>query len=358
MTVNYDVVLSSPFPNYDFFAHRMRELCGELNLTFFPADKVWVSVFLEKLKQKEISVWVLLDLSNNQTASDDPFLMLAEEVKQQGGYVIDDPALTSKVAHKGYFHQIMLENDILVPETIVVSRKELDSFRVTEEVKDIVGTPFVVKPAWGDSSTGVILNCNSHYDVYKSAEQAPESDAFLIQRQVKPKVLGNYIGWFRMFHVINEVIPCWWSPVSHEYHLVSPAQRKTYKLGALARIMKDIARVSKMKFFTSEICLDVDNNFYTVDYINADPDMNPRSFYATGVPDEVVRHIVWVLVNEAMRYVMKGRGYFDAGLDGSELDFRVHQPEERRPRTSKSKSKAKAKANNKIKPESEVPESE
>ena len=209
MTVNYDIVLSSPFPNYDFFAHRMREFCGQLNLTFFPADKVWVNVFLEKLKEKEICVRVLLDLSNNQTEPEDPFLMLAEEVKKQGGYVIDDPAITSKVAHKGYFHQIMLENNILVPETIVVSRKEIDSFRVTEEVKDIVGTPFVVKPAWGDSSMGVILNCTSHYDLYKSAEQSPGSDAFLVQRQVKPKVLGNYMGWFRMFHIINEVIPCW-----------------------------------------------------------------------------------------------------------------------------------------------------
>ena len=42
MAVAYDIVLSSPFPNYHFFAHRMRELCGQLNLTFFMADQVWV----------------------------------------------------------------------------------------------------------------------------------------------------------------------------------------------------------------------------------------------------------------------------------------------------------------------------
>ena len=75
----YDFVLSSPFSNYDFFAHRMRELCGQLNHTFFPADEVWVTDFLKKLKKKEISVKVLLDLSNTQTDPKDPFLMLAEE---------------------------------------------------------------------------------------------------------------------------------------------------------------------------------------------------------------------------------------------------------------------------------------
>jgi hypothetical protein len=340
MPVYYDLVLSSPFPNYDFFAHRMRELCGQLNLTFFSADKVWVNDFLQKLQQREINVRVLLDLSNNQTVADDPYLMLAKEAKQQGGYVIDDPDITSVVAHKGLFHQIMLENNILVPETIIVSRRELENFKVTDEIKNVVGLPFVVKPAWGDSSVGVIIDGSSHYDIFKSAEQAPNSDAFLVQRQLKPKKLGNHIGWFRMFHIINEVIPCWWDPASHEYHLVTPAQYRYYNLAPLARIMRNIARVSKMKFFTSEICLDIDDYFYTVDYINADPDMNPRSFYATGVPDEVVRHIVWLTINEGMRFIMKKRGYFDVGLEGSdEGTYEQQQLGKRKPRKPKVKGK-------------------
>jgi len=90
MAVYYDIVLSSPFPNYDFFAHRMRELCGQLNLTCFVADKVWVNDFLQKLHQKEIAVRVLLDLSNNQTKEDDPYLLLAREAKRQKAYVIDE----------------------------------------------------------------------------------------------------------------------------------------------------------------------------------------------------------------------------------------------------------------------------
>jgi hypothetical protein len=318
--VYYDIVLSSPFPNYDFFAHRMRELCGQLNLTFFSVDKVWVNDFLHKIQRREIAVRVLLDLSNCQTIPDDSYLLLAKEVKQQGGYVIDDPDITSVVAHKALFHQIMLENHILVPETVIVSREELDNFKITDEIRTQVGVPFVVKPAWGDSSIGVIVDGNSHNDLLKSAEQAPNSDAFLVQRQLKPKRLGAHVGWFRIFHVIGQVISCWWDPTSYEYHLVTPSQRRYYNLAPLARIMKSIARVSKMKFFTSEICLDVDGHFYTVDYINADPDMNPRSFYASGVPDEVVRHIVWLLVNEGMRIIMKRYGYFDKDLGNAEVD--------------------------------------
>ncbi len=55
MAVAYDIVLSSPFPNYHFFAHRMRELCGQLNLTFFMADQVWVGDFLRKLQESGLA---------------------------------------------------------------------------------------------------------------------------------------------------------------------------------------------------------------------------------------------------------------------------------------------------------------
>ena len=119
--------------------------------------------------------------------------------------------------------------------------------------------------------------------------------------------MGNHVGWFRMFHICREVIPCWWNPITHEYQLVTPAEIRSYKLGPLRQIMRGIAQVSQMKKFTSEICLHEDGNFYAIDYVNADPDMNPRSFYPNGVPDEVVRHIV-----------KRGHGFFDDELVESE----------------------------------------
>ena len=85
--------------------------------------------------------------------------------------------------------------------------------------------------------------------------------------------------------------------------------------------MKGIARVSKMKKFTSEICLHEDGKFYAVDYVNADPDMNPKSFYPNGVPDEIVRHIAWLLFHEALRIVKRGHGFFDSELDEFDGDW-------------------------------------
>ncbi len=119
--------------------------------------------------------------------------------------------------------------------------------------------------------------------------------------------------------------------------MVTPAQLRYHRLAPLGRIMRDIARVSKMKFFTSEICLEEDGNFYVVDYVNADPDMNPRSYFADGVPDELVRHIVWMLIMDGRRVIMRKRGFFDSSLEASHTDrWEKQELAKRKPRARKS----------------------
>ena len=127
----------------------MMELCGQMGLTYFLVNELWVHESLEKLHNKELQVRVLLDMTAAQTDADDPFTLLAREVKNQKGYVIDDPDKVAQVAHKGYFHQILLDNNVPVPETIVVKRDDFDGFEVDDEVVRRVGLPFVVKAAWG-----------------------------------------------------------------------------------------------------------------------------------------------------------------------------------------------------------------
>lgn len=321
MGETYDVVISSPFPNYDFFAHRMMELCGQMGLTFFFVNDIWVHEFKDKLEKKELSVRVLLDLTADQGNPADPYGQLAREVKKQRGHVLDDPDRVAVVAHKGHFHEMLLQNLIPVPETVIIPKADIPDYKITEELVARVGSPFVVKPAWGDSGIGVVVNASTEADIKRSLREAPRSDAFLIQRQVTPKPLGSHFGWFRLYYMCGQVIPCWWNQTSHEYHLVTPGQVRHYKLRPLYSIVRGIAKTAKLKKFSCEVCLDVDGRFYAVDYVNADPDMNPRSFYANGVPDEVVRHIVWLLFTEAMRVVKRRQGFFDEDLAEAETGW-------------------------------------
>ena len=187
----YDVAIATPFSNYDFFAHRMMELCGQMGLTYFFVNELWVNEFMEKLVNKELQVRVLLDMTAAQTEEDDPFTMLAREVKRQKGYVIDDPDTVMQAAHKGYFHQVLEDNGVPVPETVIVLRDDIAAFDVDEDVVARVGLPFVVKPAWGDSGLGVVVDGYSKASLYKSAREAPNSDAFLLQRFVDPQQLAT-----------------------------------------------------------------------------------------------------------------------------------------------------------------------
>jgi hypothetical protein len=321
MAQTYDVVISSPFPNYEYFAHRMMDLCGQMGMTFFFVNDVWIKEFSEKLQNGEVEVRVLLDLTADQMNQDDPYTKLAYEVKRRNGYVLDDPERTAIVAHKGHLHQDLVDNKVPVPETIIVDRKDVEGFEITDEIVKRVGSPFVVKPAWGDSGIGVVVNSTSTADFKQSVKESPRSDAWLIQQQVTPKKLGQHTGWFRLYYMCGQVIPCWWDPGSHEYHLVTPGQVRHYKLEPLKRIVRGIARTAKIKKFSCEVCLDEGGNFYAVDYVNADPDMNPRSFYPNGVPDEVVRHIVWLLFSEAMRVVKRGQGFFDDDLASADMGW-------------------------------------
>ena len=53
MPVTYDIVISSPFSNYNYFSDRMMELCGQMGLSFFFVNDVWVNEFTEKLVNGE-----------------------------------------------------------------------------------------------------------------------------------------------------------------------------------------------------------------------------------------------------------------------------------------------------------------
>jgi hypothetical protein len=318
MRTYYDVALAS---TEGYFASRFRELCGQFDLPFFLVEPIWAADFLRKLQGGEIGVRVLVDMASDAREAENLYFLLAKEAKKSGGHVINDPDLGAVTAHKGLFHQMLVENSIPVPESVIVPRSQLESFHLTDEIMAFVGMPFVVKPGWGGGALGVKLDAHSEEDLRQSAEAAPNSDSFLIQRRIKPKDLEGHVGWFRVFHVLGEVIPCWWEPPANQYQLVTPLQRRLYRLGPLWKIVKEIAKVSKMEFFTTEICFTTEDRFLAVDYLNTDCDMHPKSFFPTGVPDEVVRHIAWLLVENAMSIAKKGRGYFDQELQEKDMDW-------------------------------------
>jgi hypothetical protein len=157
--------------------------------------------------------------------------------------------------------------------------------------------------------------------VRRAADEAPLSSSVLVQKKLAPKKLDGHVGWFRVFYVLGEIIPCWWEPPTNQYQLVTPMQQRVFKLAPLRKIVRELARVSKITFFSTEITLTSDDRFQVVDYVNTNCDMHARSFWPTGVPDEVVRHISRLLVDHALSIVRRRKGPFDEELEEKDVDW-------------------------------------
>lgn len=318
MPTCYHVVLAT---THQYFSSRVMEFCGQFDLSFFLVEPVWVEDFVRKLQAGEVRARVLFDMASDAYEPGNLYFALAKEVKRSGGHVVDDPDRASVMAHKGMFHKLLEEHGIDVPETIVVERGQLESFRLTEEAKARLGVPFVVKPGWGGGRLGVITDARSEEDLHRSAREAWYSDTFLVQKKVAPRPLDSHVGWFRVFHVFGEVIPCWWEPPANQYQIVTPLQQRIYKLGPLTRLVREIARISRIKFFSTEVCFTSDGRFLPIDYLNTECDMHAKSFFPTGVPDEVARHIAWRFVDYAMTVTGKRRRPFADALKEKDEDW-------------------------------------
>jgi len=317
MPVYYDIALAT---THQYFSSRVMEFCAEFDLSFYLVEPIWVADYLSKVQEGEIKTRVYIDFGSDHLEPNNLYFALAEEVKKSGAYMIDDPDHVATVAHKGLFHQVLLENEIAVPETVIVQRADLNSFRLNDDIKAYVGVPFVVKPGWGGGRWGVVLDGRSEEDLYKSAREADFSDSFLIQKKIVPKPMDGRVGWFRVFHIFEETIICWWDPQTGQYQLVTPLEKRTYDLRPLEKIADDIARLSQINFFSTEIALTCDNRFLVIDYLNTGCDMHAKSFWPTGPPDEVVRHIAWNLVDHAMAIARRRRGPFDDELEQKDRD--------------------------------------
>lgn len=320
--ITYDVVLAD---THEYFSSRVMEYCAQFDLSFFLAEPFWAEDLLKKVRAGDLYARVYIDFASDHREPDNQYFALAEAFKNLGSYMIDDPDRVVVASDKGMFHLALLENGVSVPETVIVQRSELAGFRMTDEIKARVGVPFVVKPGWGSGRWGVNLLATSKDDLLRSADEVTYSDTFLIQQKIAPKQLEGKSGWFRAFNVFEEVIICWWDPQTGNYQLVSPREMARYGLSPLADMVREIARISGVNFFSTEIAKTEDDRFLTIDYLNTGCDMHAKSFWPSGPPDEVVRHIAWEMVDHAMAVARDHRGPFDDELDMIDQEWEARQ---------------------------------
>lgn len=280
----------------DFFIHRIQQHCAEARLNFFLIEPLWVEHFHHHLEHGRVWPRVLLNMHSEHHQPDDIYHRLVNLAAARNTQVIDPPDLARAAFDKARLHPRLVGAGIHVPWTLVVPRNRPAGWKLSDEEREAIGSPFIIKPAMGYGRKGLVLDATGEADLERSINLWPD-DHYLLQRRVIPREHHGEPVYFRAYFVFGSVWVCWWNCYNDRYRLLSEADRAELPVTEIEGILRRIASLTGMNFFSSEIAQEEDGQLVVIDYVNdqchllsqsADPKL--------GVPDQLVSDIARQIV--------------------------------------------------------------
>ncbi len=232
---------------------------------------------------------------------DKNFLRLNELLHAHGTAFLNAHHHYLRANDKAEIHRELLAAGLHLPLTLILPPHDRQP-SVDSKLIDALAKPFVVKPAKGCGGKGVMTGATRVEDV--TCLRAKHRDQrFLIQQHIEPQMRGGRRAWFRVYHVCERVIPCWWDDRTHRYAEFTDGDAGLVNVAELERIIRVIAKASGLDFFSSEIALDQQGRYIVIDYVNTPCDMRLQSKHANGVPDAIVHQIVGILVGHVQKQI-------------------------------------------------------
>jgi hypothetical protein len=267
-----------------------------------PADARRV---LEDFRSGAIDFGVLLDRASGSSPE---FVELQALALQRGRDVIEGLDKIRWASDKATMHLEFLSAGLQTPHTVILPAYAAHpDFPLTSRELAPLGVPFVIKPAnTTGGSLGVIADASGLAEVLAARRTYP-ADKYLLQEKVIPQVRDGRRFWFRGFYVLGEVYLTWWDDCTHLYAELRCDEAAANGLVPIYGIVRTIARVSRLRFFSTEVARDVVGRIVVVDYVNEICDMRLRSAHEDGVPDAVVARIADRIAAYAGGAVESGR---------------------------------------------------
>ncbi|MCQ3938491.1 MAG: hypothetical protein DPW18_15790 [Chloroflexi bacterium] len=278
---------------YDIdFVRFVENACLEQGLTLWQITPDNLLESVTALYKGERAFNVLLDRSQG----DNRFLPINNWAREYGKRRINPPELSAWSEDKATMHLELISAGIHTPYTILLppflEQPALPHLDLTP-----LGQHFVIKPSNEGGGEGVILGAFSFDQILRARMEFPEQK-YLLQATVTPRTIQERPAWFRVFYSVGETFPCWWHPLTHVFAMVTPSEENRYELSPLRDIVKRIASICKLDWFTTEIAL-THEQFVVVDYVNDQIDTRIQSKAVDGVPDDVIRYVAANLVKLA-----------------------------------------------------------
>jgi glutathione synthase/RimK-type ligase-like ATP-grasp enzyme len=272
------------------FIHALDRSCHQAGLTSFVIGPHNLQQTVLEVHNDERRFLWFLDRASDE---DKHFLQLNHLLQSQGTRILNAHDRYLRAIDKAEIHTNLLTSGLRLPVTVVLpphSRQPDINPQLIEEFSK----PFVIKPALGGGGRGVITGGTRVEDVAR-ARTTHRDQRFLLQQSVEPQILGGRRAWFRVYFVCGQVIPCWWDDRTHRYTRFAAADAQLVNAGELERIVRVVAQVSELDFFSTEIALDTHSRYVVVDYVNTPCDMRMQSKHFNGVPDAIVQQIIATL---------------------------------------------------------------
>lgn len=251
---------------------------------------------LDRIRNEKLRFKVLLDRASDTSEIFDP---LIDKLILAGTKAFNEASNAIRAMDKATMHLELLTKGIDVPYTIILSTSD-DVNNIKESELKRLGRPFIIKPSRGGGGYGVVVGAETLGDIM-AARQEYRDDKYLLQEKVVPVIINNNRAYFRVFYVCGKTIPCWWDNETHIFTALEKKEEDKYHLGKLRDTTKAIAEVSRLDFFSTEICITDSGRYVVVDYVNDPCDMRPKSIYIDGVPDNIIKEII----NELIHFVKK-----------------------------------------------------
>jgi hypothetical protein len=280
----------------DLFIHRVQQYSAEARLNFFLIEPLWVDAFLQAMAAGRVWPRVLLNMHSEHHDPNDVFHRLIRTASEKGTQVIDSLDRAIAAFDKAALHPRLAAAGIKVPFTVTVTAQDMATFRLTDEQRAALGSPFVIKPAMGYGRRGVIVNATSEADLGRSAAEWADK-RYLLQERVVPRDVNGSPAYFRVFFVFGTVFYSWWNCFTDGYRPLNPLEAQICNLKPIEEIVRQVAALTGMNFFSSEIAQTEAGNFVLIDYVNDQCHMlSQSSDPRIGVPDRLVTSIARELV--------------------------------------------------------------
>lgn len=255
---------------------------------------------LESFRSGGLDFRVLLDRASGSSPE---FTALQALAVERGRDVIEPLDRFRWASDKATMHLEFHSAGIPTPHTVILPSYAAapDHLPAPAELVPL-GRPFVVKPAnTTGGSIGVVVDATGPDDI-RAARRAYPADKYLAQEKVVPEAgPDGRRSWFRGFYVLGEVHLAWWDDRTHLYAELAYDEASARGFGPIYPLVRAIARVSRLRFFSTEVARDVRGRLVVVDYVNEICDMRLRSAHPDGVPDAMVERIAARLAAHARR---------------------------------------------------------